>query len=113
MAWADVVITHGGHGTVMKALVAGKPILFLPHGRDQDDNAVRVTHRGAGLSLSATSSVADMGAALRRLLDEPGFAANARRLGDQVAHDARHSSIVSVLERLAAMPRVVAGLRVA
>jgi UDP:flavonoid glycosyltransferase YjiC (YdhE family) len=113
MEWADLIVTHGGHGTVIKALAAGKPMLILPHGRDQDDNAVRVTHRGAGLSLPATTGSADIAAALRRLIDEPDFTANARRLGAQVAHDAKHSPVVSILERLAAMPRVDAGLRVA
>lgn len=39
MSQAAVVVTHGGHGTVMKALAAGKPLLIVPHGRDQDDNA--------------------------------------------------------------------------
>jgi MGT family glycosyltransferase len=113
MAWADFVVTHGGHGTVMKALAAEKPMLILPHGRDQDDNAMRVTHRGAGLSLPANAATADIAAALRRLIEEPRFAANAKGLGAQVAHDAKHSPVVSILERLAAMPRVVAGLRVA
>src|SRR5262249_53517049 len=32
---AGLVITHGGHGTVMKALAAGVPMVMMPHGRDQ------------------------------------------------------------------------------
>jgi UDP:flavonoid glycosyltransferase YjiC (YdhE family) len=113
MDWADFVVTHGGHGTVMKTLVAQKPMLVLPHGRDQDDNAARITLRGAGLNLPASAAVADIASALRRLMEEPNFAAGAKRLGAQVAHDADNSPIVPLLERLAAMPRVVAGLRVA
>jgi UDP:flavonoid glycosyltransferase YjiC (YdhE family) len=113
MDWADLVVTHGGHGTVIKALAAQKPMLILPHGRDQDDNAARVAHRGAGLSLPAISDAADIAAALRRLIEEPGFAANARRLGAQVAFDAKNSPVVSILEWLAAMPQAVRGLRVA
>jgi MGT family glycosyltransferase len=34
---ASVVITHGGHGTVMRALAAGVPMVVLPQGRDQAD----------------------------------------------------------------------------
>jgi UDP:flavonoid glycosyltransferase YjiC (YdhE family) len=45
---AALVVTHGGHGTVMKALAAGVPMVVLHHGRDQADNAARVTARGAG-----------------------------------------------------------------
>src|SRR5262249_37764122 len=39
---AALVVTHGGHGTVMTALVHKVPMLVIPHGRDQGDNAVRV-----------------------------------------------------------------------
>ena len=46
-----MVITHGGHGTVVKALAAGVPMVLLPHGRDQTDTAVRVSGRGAGVML--------------------------------------------------------------
>ena len=45
---ADLVVTHGGHGTVIKTLAAGVPLVILHHGRDQADNAARVTTRGAG-----------------------------------------------------------------
>ena len=52
MPQAAFVVTHGGHGTVMRGLLSRVPLLVIPHGRDQNDNAVRVTFRGAGLSLS-------------------------------------------------------------
>ncbi len=48
MGRAALVATHGGHGTVMKALAAGRPLVVQHHGRDQADNAVRVSARGAG-----------------------------------------------------------------
>jgi MGT family glycosyltransferase len=44
---ASAVITHGGHGTVVRALAAGLSLVVMPHGRDQGDNAVRVTARNA------------------------------------------------------------------
>ena len=50
-----VVVTHGGHGTVMKALAAGVPLVILPHGRDQADTAARVTARSAGIALKRTA----------------------------------------------------------
>ena len=55
---AALVITHGGHGTLMKALAAGVPAVVMPHGRDQADNAARVKHRGAGRSVSRTAAPA-------------------------------------------------------
>ena len=47
----SAVITHGGHGTVMKALLAGVPQVVVPLGRDQPDNAARIVELGAGIRL--------------------------------------------------------------
>ena len=101
MAEAALVVTHGGHGTVAKALSLLKPMLIVPHGRDQNDNAARVTARGAGLNLTADSPAAAFQAAIERLLGEPGFAAAARALGAQVAEEAASSPVVVTLERMA------------
>ncbi|MFG1401041.1 nucleotide disphospho-sugar-binding domain-containing protein [Xanthobacter sediminis] len=101
---AAVVVTHGGHGTVMKALAAGCPLLVMPHGRDQADNAARVAARGAGLTLDAAAGVDEIHAALRRLLDEPGFTDAAVGLGHQVRAEAENSPLVSLLEEMAQMP---------
>ncbi len=106
MQAASVVVTHGGHGTVCRALVQKKPLLVIPHGRDQNDNAVRVTARGAGLSLQQDAATADIVQALKRLLAEPVFAQAAVRLGAAVAEDAARSSVVELLERLAPNPLV-------
>ena len=45
---ASVVVTHAGHGSVLKALAAGVPLVCMPLGRDQKDNTVRVLRLGAG-----------------------------------------------------------------
>jgi MGT family glycosyltransferase len=101
MREAALVVTHGGHGTVMRALLSRAPMLVIPHGRDQNDNAVRVTERGAGLSLTAEAPVEAIRAACKRLLGEPSFRAAARRLGDLVAADAENSTVVPELEAAA------------
>jgi MGT family glycosyltransferase len=95
------VVTHGGHGTVMRAFLSGVPMLIIPHGRDQNDNAVRVTERGAGLALMPGASIEDICAASARLLDESSFSSAAKRLGDLVAAEARNSMIVQELETAA------------
>ncbi len=99
---AAVAVTHGGHGTVMAALMHRRPMLVIPHGRDQGDNAVRITERGAGLMLPAAASAEEIRAALRRLLEDPAFAAAARRLGDAVAAEAEGATLVADLAALAA-----------
>jgi UDP:flavonoid glycosyltransferase YjiC (YdhE family) len=86
----------------MRALVSRVPMLVIPHGRDQNDNAVRVTERGAGLSLMPDAPVESIRAACVRLLGEPQFRAAARRLGDLVAAEAERSTLVRELEAVAA-----------
>ncbi len=66
-----LVITHGGHGTVTRALAHQKPLIIVPHGRDQNDNAVRVTARGAGLMLQADASAAAFKSAIEQVLSDP------------------------------------------
>ena len=104
MRETSIVVTHGGHGTVMTALIHRLPLLVIPHGRDQGDNAVRITERGAGLSLPATASADALRRALGRLLAEPAFRAGAQRLGDAVAAEVEHSTLIDELETLAAAP---------
>ena len=104
MREAAIVVTHGGHGTVMTALLNRLPQLVIPHGRDQGDNAVRITERGAGLSLPATATTAELQNALQRLLTDPSFREAAQRLGDAVAAEVQRSTLIEELEALAAQP---------
>ena len=57
LPYCSAVLTHGGHGTVIKALAAGVPLVVAPLGRDQPDNAARVVHAGAGLWVSKKAGV--------------------------------------------------------
>jgi MGT family glycosyltransferase len=95
---AAAVVTHAGHGTVMRALVHGLPLLCLPMGRDQDDNAARVVAHGAGLRLRPSAKPRRIAAAVRRLLDEPAFRENARRIGRVVEEDVAADRAVHALE---------------
>lgn len=104
MREASLVVTHGGHGTVMRALKHHRPMLVIPHGRDQDENAVRIVEHGAGLRLTTTSGKEEIRGALQRLLNEPSFTTAARRLGSAIADAARHEDAVAELESLAVQP---------
>ncbi len=101
MRQASLVATHGGHGTVIRALAQGLPQLVIPLGRDQNDNATRVAARGAGLRLDASASTDEIRAAARRLLDDPAFAEAARRLGRVIAEDAAAPTLEEELEAVA------------
>ena len=78
MPAASLVISHGGHGTVARALGAGTPVLVCPIIGDMSETAMRVDRAGAGLSLPwRLCRPAPVRWAARRLLREPGFTAKA------------------------------------
>jgi UDP:flavonoid glycosyltransferase YjiC (YdhE family) len=78
MPAADVVICHGGHGTVARSLAAGTPLLVCPSVGDMGENAARVAWSGAGLSVPRRLlSPRSIRLATRRLLGEPRFTARA------------------------------------
>jgi UDP:flavonoid glycosyltransferase YjiC (YdhE family) len=99
---ATAVVTHAGLGTVHAALAHGLPLVCLPLGRDQPDNAARVEWHGAGLRLSARSSPAVIRAAVDRVLREPAFAASARRLAAAFMEERPAERASSTLEAVAA-----------
>jgi MGT family glycosyltransferase len=102
MAEAALVVTHGGHGTVLRALSHHRPLLCLPMGRDQNDNAARVAARGAGLRLTHDAPVEALGAAIATLLAEPSFAGAAARLGRAIAASEPKDALAAALEELTA-----------
>jgi MGT family glycosyltransferase len=98
----SVVITHGGHGTVMKALTAGVPLLVVPLGRDQPDNAARVAHAGAGIRLRKNAGVSALRMATARVIEDPRYRAAARRMAGQLAAERDDNLVVNELEHIAA-----------
>ncbi|HEX4793102.1 MAG TPA: glycosyltransferase [Humisphaera sp.] len=99
---ASLVITHAGHGTVIRALAAGVPLVCMPMGRDQNDNAARVTARQAGVRISPKASARAIRHAVLKVLENPAFHEGAQRLGARIAYDAEHSPAVEILEQVAA-----------
>jgi UDP:flavonoid glycosyltransferase YjiC (YdhE family) len=97
---AAAVITHGGHGTVVKTLAAGVPQLIMPMGRDQLDNATRVTARCAGVRVKPTAKPAAIATALRRVLDDHRYRSAAESLGAALRADAESGDAIRELEQL-------------
>lgn len=98
---ASAVVCHGGHGTVMKALAHGLPLVVMSFGRDQIDNGARVEAAGAGLSIPAGASPARIARAVSRVLEEPGFREGARRMAAFIARDVEEDRAVAEMEALA------------
>ena len=101
MREAAAVVTHAGHGTVMRALLARRPLLCMPMGRDQYDNAARIVERGAGLMLSGDAPEAEIAQAVTRLLDDPKFATGAADLGSRIAEESSPDLAADEVETVA------------
>ncbi|RZQ61149.1 nucleotide disphospho-sugar-binding domain-containing protein [Amycolatopsis suaedae] len=109
----DLVVNHGGQGTVLTALEAGCPQLVLPHIDDQFDNADAVVRAGAGLSLALDEITPERVTSRCRTLleDDPGggrsassagrtFTAAAGRVSDEIAGQLSPVEIVDLLGKL-------------
>jgi len=98
---ASAVVCHGGLGTVMKALAHGVPLVVVPLGRDQLDNAARVEACGAGVRLAAGASASQIAKAVRQALEEPRFRERAQHMAAIIARDVREDRAVAEMETLA------------
>lgn len=100
---ADLVVTHAGHGTIMRALSHGLPLVCVPMGRDQKDNAIKVAHHGLGLKTSPGAGPDAIKKVVMRVLGEPTFRERARRFQQEVRRVAERDlavwEIESILER--------------
>jgi len=90
MPACDVVICHGGHGTLVRALSNGCPVVVCPALGDMAENASRVDWAGVGVRLPRRyCTPRGMRAAVGRVLREPSIGARARALAAwSASHDA-------------------------
>jgi len=99
----DVVLCHGGTGTVAGPLVHGVPLVIVPHGADQFANAARVVELGAGIALSPEDQDAEhIEAALAAVLADPRYRAAAQEVAAATARLPGLDQAVRDLEHLAA-----------
>ncbi len=96
MPRCDVVVCHGGHGTVARALASGCVPVVVPAGGDMNENAARVAWAGAGVRLPRRRTAPEpIRLAVRRALREPALRARARELA---AWSARHDGAARAAE---------------
>jgi len=95
----DVMITNGGYGGVQFALAHGVPLVVAGDTEDKPEIAARVAWAGAGINLRTGSPAPNaVGAAVDRILAEPGFRAAAGRLAEQFAQTTPLHSIARALD---------------
>jgi MGT family glycosyltransferase len=97
---ASLTVTHGGHGTVMKSLAAGVPMVCIPMGRDQNDNGARVVHHGAGVRLPTRASTARIARAVDDVLAQPRYRTSAQRLATAFADESGDVDVAARIEAL-------------
>lgn len=107
---ARAVVTHGGHGTVMRALAAGVPLVCIPMGRDQGDVAARVVVSGAGVRVSPKAGPEKLRRVIREVLFTPSFRLKAQDLARRIAAEGAEERGVAELERLASLAAAAAAL---
>ncbi len=98
-----VIASHGGAGSTRLALAAGVPSVIVPAFADQPRNAERLAALGAGIALPAGPT--GLGPAIRRLLDDPGPRAVARRVQAQIAALPPVAAAPAALAEQLALPR--------
>lgn len=81
----DVVISHGGNNTVNETLASGKPLLVMPVGGEQGDNASRVVYLGVGLRADLKKSTfQEIATKVKRLIEEPSFRQRAKEIANAI-----------------------------
>ena len=83
------VITHGGHGTLTRALTSGCPVIVCPAGGDMGENAARAEWAGLGVRLPRRLlSAGNLRLAVRRVSGDGRYAARAGAVAQWAAtHD--------------------------
>jgi MGT family glycosyltransferase len=83
---AALVMTHGGHGTAMRSLRHGVPMVIIPGpAGDQPYVAAAVQEFGAGRALPSDASSEAMRAAAQEVLAAPSFRARAQERAAMLA----------------------------
>jgi MGT family glycosyltransferase len=93
---AALVVTHAGWQTINAALADGVPLVCVPDGRDQPDNAARVVACGAGVRVRKNASPDKLRRAIARALTDANLKRYAEKMADALAAD----GAVEVVERV-------------
>ena len=108
LAHASAVVCHGGSGSVLGALAHGIPLVLLPMGADQPQNAERCAALGAGRVLDVVAlTPEDVREAVSAVLSEPSYRDAAERLRDELAGLPGAEHAAALVERLAAERRSI------
>ena len=97
----DAIVCHAGHGTLVRALSCGVPVVACPVAGDMNENAARLAWAGAGVRLPRRFiSPRPLRHAVEHALSDPSIRTRASALASWSAtHDAGANAAV-LIERL-------------
>jgi UDP:flavonoid glycosyltransferase YjiC (YdhE family) len=106
-ARSDLLIHHGGYGSCQTGLYTGTPAIIIPTFSERESNARRIAALGAGdFVVPAADSrgrkkrvpVEEVRLKVRRVLSDPSFTTNARRIGEQMQRYGGASGAARLIE---------------
>jgi UDP:flavonoid glycosyltransferase YjiC (YdhE family) len=106
MPYCDLVVCHGGSGSVGGALAHGLPLVLIPMGADQPLNAARCAELGVARVLDPVAATAEsVREAVTIVLADPTYRRAAEGMRDEMAGLPGPEHVIRLLERLAACDR--------
>jgi UDP:flavonoid glycosyltransferase YjiC (YdhE family) len=98
---ASATVHQGGVGTLAQSMRAGKTMLVVPFAHDQFDNGYRLQRLGSAEVLARERySAARAESHLRRLLNEPSYAAAAMEIGEKIRAENGTATAADAIERV-------------
>jgi UDP:flavonoid glycosyltransferase YjiC (YdhE family) len=102
MPLCDVVVCHAGHGTVVRSLASGVPLVACPAAGDMGENASRIAWAGTGVPLPRRLVTArGVRLAVMRVLADPRYAERARAIADWTRRHGNGTVAAEILEDFA------------
>lgn len=103
---AALAVTHGGHGTAMRSLRHGVPMVIMPGlAADQPFIAAQMQEWGVGRALPGDADVQTIRAAAQEVLSNPSYRKRAQQRATALASVDGAAAAADELEELAAMGR--------
>lgn len=97
-----VLVTLGGHGTFVRGLAFGLPMLVTPFEQDAFNNARRAAELGVGRHLRLDASVAALGEELQRLLTDDSYRLAAKDVAGRLRREYRPEAAARIIAELVA-----------
>jgi UDP:flavonoid glycosyltransferase YjiC (YdhE family) len=98
-----LVVSHAGHGTVIKSLYYGVPMVLIPLGRDQPGVAARAAAAGVAEDVGREDQTPDrIAEAIRRTVHDSSYRNAAMRFARRLQADSQVERACRLIEELAA-----------